>query len=139
MNKNPIVIVDDDNDDRDLLIEAFKEVGAKNEFRHFDNVRAALEYLRSTEEKTFLIICDVNMPRINGVQFKKEINNDKVLNDKRIPFIFFSTSTDINDIRQAYSLCAHGYFKKPEDLPSFNKIARSIMEYWMSNELSEEV
>ena len=139
MNANPIVIVDDDNDDRDLLMEAFREVGAKNEFRHFNNVSAALEYLRTTEEKTFLIVCDVNMPKINGIQFRMEINEDKILNDKRIPFIFFSTSSDINDIRHAYKLCAHGYFKKPDDLPSFNRIARSIMEYWMNNELSEEV
>lgn len=139
MNKNPILIVDDDEDDRNHLTEAFKEVGAENEFRLFDNVKSALEFLRSTDEKIFLIISDINMPRINGIQFKKEINDDKILNDKRIPFIFLSTSFDINDIRQAYKLCAHGYFNKPDDLPSFNKIARSIIAYWMNNELSEEV
>lgn len=139
MNKNPIIIVDDDKDDRELLIEAFREVGAANEFRQFDNGKDALEYLRTTTEKTFLIISDVNMPKINGVDLRKEINEDKMLNDKRIPFVFFSTSSDVNDIRQAYQLCAHGYFKKPEDIPSFYKFAKSIMEYWMNNELSEEI
>jgi DNA-binding NtrC family response regulator len=138
MNKNPIVLVENDMDDCEFLMNAFTEAGIKNEFRCFDDPVHALDYLTSTTEKTFIIISDINMPKMNGLKFKKAINENEKLNDKRIPFIFLTTSLNITDLREAYKLCVHGYFRKPDDINEYKVIANKIMDYWVHNELSEE-
>ena len=130
MNNSPIVIVEDDKDDCDILISVFKEIGVKNEFRCFTTPIKAIEYLRTTAETPFIIISDINMPEMNGLKFKEVINEDKLIQHKRIPFVLFSTSKENSQIAKAFHLAVQGYFKKPGDLESLKGIARTIVEYW---------
>jgi PleD family two-component response regulator len=67
---SPIVIVDDDEDDIEILVNVFKEIGVTNELRCFSHPATAIEYLRSTKEVPFLIICDINLPSMTGLAFK---------------------------------------------------------------------
>lgn len=130
MLKSRILIVEDDQDDCELLIEALLANGIEHEFLCFENPSEALIYLKTTKDETYLIISDVNMPGMNGFDFKKEINEDKSLNKKNIPFIFFSTSSSTFLINEAYNLSIQGYFQKPNDLKEINHVARSIINYW---------
>lgn len=130
MQNPPILIVEDDKDDCDLLTNALMAMGIKNEFLCFHNPADALTYLKTTNNETFLIISDVNMPRMNGFDFKKKINEDIVLNKKNIPFVFFSTSASSYLVNDAYTLSIQGYFQKPSDFKSMNNVAKCIVEYW---------
>lgn len=136
MNKNPILIVEDDEDDSVILVNALKNLGVKNTLMCFESAISALKYLQATSEKTFLIISDINMPAMNGLDFKRFINNDRSLQAKNIPFIFLTTSADNNIVMQASGLSIQGYFQKPDNMNSMNEIARSIFSYWNQNILS---
>jgi len=130
MLKSTILIVEDDKDDCELLVTALLASGIKNEFLCFHDPAEALDYLKSTKKETFLIISDVNMPIMNGFDFKKKINEDNKLDRKKIPFVFLSTSDSAYLINQAYTLSIQGYFQKPNDVKTMNSVVRSIVEYW---------
>ena len=130
MKNSPIVIVEDDKEDCEILLTAFHEIGVKNEFRCFTTPVPAIEYLRNTTEVPFLIISDMNMPVMNGLKFKSIINEDTTISSKRIPFVFLSTSKENNLIEKAFHLSIQGYFQKPNDIESLKGIARAIVEYW---------
>src|SRR6476646_3178109 len=94
MKQNPVIIVEDDNDDCEMLIYTFREIGVLNEFRCFENPVPALEYLKNTAETPFIIISDMNMPKINGLSFKEAINEDVLIRKRKIPFVFMSTGRE---------------------------------------------
>ncbi|MEJ7587517.1 MAG: response regulator, partial [Ferruginibacter sp.] len=116
MNKKPIIVVDDDPDDLELLQQAFSEMNVDNEIIVFDNGLKFLEYLKTTENGTFFILCDINMSKIDGLELKRIIFDDERLRIKCVPFIFLSTSGASSSIMKAYSYGVQGYFIKPNNL-----------------------
>jgi len=130
MKNNPIVIVEDDQEDCELLVNSFKQIGVLNEFRCFENPIPALTYLANTSETPFIIISDINMPKMNGLAFKKVINEDASLRKRKIPFVFLSTLKENNLLKSAFNLSIQGYFKKPNDIKSLREIAAAIIAYW---------
>jgi CheY-like chemotaxis protein len=86
MTKGPIVIVDDDEDDREIYTDAIKTIGIPNEIRFFNSAQAALDYLYTTTEQPFIILSDVNMPGMTGIQFRGKIQQDDYLSSKGILF-----------------------------------------------------
>ncbi|MEO8770681.1 MAG: response regulator [Ferruginibacter sp.] len=130
MKENPIVIIEDNTEDCEFLTEALNIVGVQNPLRCFDNAIAALEYLRSTEEIPFLIISDIKMPLMDGLQLKRSIDADKKLSDKKIPFIFLSTLPPSFYTKEIENLSVQGHFKKPAKFDELIHIVRSIIDSW---------
>lgn len=130
LTNSPIVIVEDDQDDCDLLIDIFKEIGVLNQFRCFINALEALEYLKTTTEVPFIIISDINLPGMDGLSFKKIIDQETTIRNKRIPFVFLSTVKENNLIDESFHLSIQGFFQKPNDINSLKEIARAIVVYW---------
>jgi CheY-like chemotaxis protein len=131
MSKNgPIIIVDDDPDDQHFLLEVGKRLNVRNKFKVFLNSSDVLSYLRTTKDQPFVIFCDVNMPEQSGFELRKEILSDPKLQDKSIPFIFFSTSSRAKDVERAYKLTVQGYFVKPYSLDEVEKTMKTILDYW---------
>ena len=130
MTTGPIIIVDDDRDDQEIYADAIRDIGVPNQIRFFDTCREALHDLRTTEEKPFIILSDVNMPVMNGLEFKAEIQADDFLRIKGIPFVFISTNANNQAVRQAHSLSVQGYFVKPGKLEEIRKMLRVLFEYW---------
>ncbi|MFT3910963.1 MAG: response regulator [Ferruginibacter sp.] len=135
MSKFPIVLVEDDKDDCEFIINALSEIGVTNEIRCFASPITAIEYLRNTSEIPFIIISDINMPGMNGLAFKRFLNDDALLNAKRIPFVFLSTSAASYLVDEAFNLCVQGYFQKPTALNEYGNIAKAIIEYWKNSKL----
>ena len=92
-SKNPIVIVDDDSDDRGLIKDAFLENSPDRNFVLLENGDSLLEFLKSTADAEFpaLILLDLNMPGKDGRQALKEIKKDTRMH--HIPVVVFSTSS----------------------------------------------
>lgn len=131
MNKNgPIVIIEDDEDDQELLQDIFKRLDYANELRFFFDGEAALEYINKEEVFPFLILSDINMPKLNGLELKKQIHTDAQLQQKCIPYLFFTTSASKKSVIDAYSMSAQGFFIKENSAAGLEKTIRAIMEYW---------
>lgn len=131
MAKNgPIIIVEDDLDDHEIIREAFKELGVTNEVKFFFNGQEALDYLRSTGDSPFIVLCDINMPLINGLQLRSVIELSPSLKRKAIPFIFFSTTAAEREVNLAYDLTVQGYFEKASDFQHLTRQLELILLYW---------
>lgn len=131
MNNGPIILVEDDLDDKAIFEEAMAELQIKNPLKWFPNGTQAIEYLKTTQEVPFLILSDVNMPGMSGVQFKRKIDADPILRKKSIPFLFFSTVANQETVDEAYEeLTVQGYFKKCSDYKGMLEDVRIIMAYW---------
>ena len=130
ISTDPIVIVEDDVDDQFLLQKIFERIGVSSELIFFSNGKEALEYLTSTEKETFLILCDINMPIMNGLELRSRINGNKELQKKCIPFVFLSTAARPVDVIHAYELSVQGFFVKESTLTDMEEAMRTIITYW---------
>lgn len=126
----PIVIVEDDLDDQFLIRKVFERIGVGSDLIFFGNGKDALHYLKSTEKQTFLILCDINMPVMNGLELRARINQDENLRRKSIPFVFFSTAARPNDVKLAYEMTVQGFFVKESTLEEMEESLRLIVCYW---------
>src|SRR4051812_29742496 len=126
----PIIFVEDDIDDQELFTEALRELKIRNACKFFSDGREALEYLKETADQPFVIFCDVNMPRLNGIELRNEINNNEALKRKSIPFVFFTTALNRKLVDEAFSLSVQGFFKKPEDFAEIKLIIKKVLDYW---------
>lgn len=90
MNKNgEIIIIEDDEDDQFLLEEVFKSLPYPNKRIYFPDGLTALNYLHKDEASPFIILSDINMPRLNGIELRQKIHTDAAINLKCIPYLFF--------------------------------------------------
>jgi CheY-like chemotaxis protein len=126
----PILLIEDDQDDQEMLQEVFTELKVPNILRFFDTCAKALDYLLTTIEKPFLIISDINLPAMTGMELKKEMNENEDLRKKSIPFIFLSTNPDQYIISKAYEMLVQGYFVKPGSMRELKEVIKMIVEYW---------
>ena len=131
MNKNgPVIVIEDDPDDQFLLEEVFKTLNYSNEIIYFLNGQAALDFLNSTERIPFLILSDINMPKLDGFELRNKIHTDTQLAIKCIPYLFFSTAVSQKMVIDAYSLSVQGFFIKQTSISELEKTISVIMEYW---------
>jgi CheY-like chemotaxis protein len=135
MNKHgPIVIIEDDLDDQHILDDIFKELNYKNELIFFGDSLKALEYLTDTDIEPFLVLSDINMPKLNGMELREKIHNNEDLRLKSIPYLFFSTSAEQRHVIDAYSRSIQGFFVKPSNYDKLKTIMVKIVEYWQECE-----
>jgi CheY-like chemotaxis protein len=131
MNKlGPIIIIEDDLDDQELLGEAFKQLNVMNEVIFFSDSYKALHYLVTTHIKPFIIFSDINMPKLSGAKLREKIHNNEDLRLKSIPYLFFSTSAEQKAVIEAYSKSVQGFFVKPNSFDKLCRLIRTIVEYW---------
>ncbi|MCI0493806.1 response regulator [candidate division KSB1 bacterium] len=136
-SKRPILLVEDDQIDIMTVRRALKKINVTNQVTSVVNGEEALQVLRNSEPlKPAIILLDLNMPRINGIEFLKIIKNDKNL--CRIPVVVLTTSQEEQDKRWCFNLGIAGYMLKPVDYEEFIEIIRIIDLYWTRSELPEE-
>ncbi|OZI09906.1 response regulator [Siphonobacter sp. BAB-5385] len=128
--KGPIISVEDDEDDQFLIRDVLKELGVTNEILFFSNGQLALDYLTVTTEQPFLILCDVNMPVMNGLELHAKIADNEVLRRKAIPFVFLTTAANANLVNEAYMQSVQGFYQKASSFETFQKQLEAIIIYW---------
>jgi CheY-like chemotaxis protein len=129
-SKGPVIIIEDDEDDQEMLTEVFEKLGYSNEIRFFGDGQAALDFLNTTDIIPFLILSDINLPKLDGFALRSKIKMDAKLQLKCIPYLFFSTASNQNAVIDAYSLSVQGFFIKQNSMAELEKTISVIMEYW---------
>lgn len=131
MNRNgPVIIIEDDADDQELLMEVFAKLDYSNKVIFFLDSQEALDFLNRTDITPFLILSDINMPKLGGFALRSKIYTDAQLRLKCIPYLFFSTASTQKAVVDAYSLSVQGFFIKQNTMAELEKTIRVIMEYW---------
>ena len=131
MNKNgPVIIIEDDEDDQLFLQEVFQKLNYSNEVLFFSDGLKALNYIHESNILPFVILSDINMPKLNGFELRNKLKNDAELKLKCIPYLFFSTAMNQRAVIDAYSLSVQGFFEKQTSFAELEKTISVIMEYW---------
>lgn len=126
----PLIIIEDDLDDQEFITEILHSLGVTNTLLLFSDGTEALTYLQTTTDQPFLILCDVNLPKMNGIELRTEICNDDRLRKKSIPFVFFSTYAGRDTVAKAYELTVQGFFIKSASLQELQDTLSMIITYW---------
>jgi len=135
MNKSgPIVVIEDDADDKEILKEIFTALDFKNEIIFFADGEKALDYLTNTDIEPFLILSDINMPKLNGIELREKIHTNEDLRLKCIPYLFFTTTAEQKHVVDAYSKSVQGFFIKPHTFEKLKRSIKIIVEYWQECE-----
>ncbi len=131
MNKNgPVIIIEDDADDQEILTEVFKKLNYPNQIRFFFDGQEALDHINKTDILPFLILSDINMPKLDGFELRQKLKTDAALQVKCIPYLFFSTALNQKSVIDAYSMSVQGFFVKQHSMSELEKTISVIMEYW---------
>ena len=126
----PILIIENDADDQQIMKDIFRELGVRNKLYFFNNSPDVLDWLIKTPEDPFLIISDINLPGMNGIELRRRINENEELCKKSIPFIFLTTSSNSESVSQAYEMMVQGYFEKKNSVQEMKEALKMIMDYW---------
>ena len=131
MNKNgPVIVIEDDPDDQDFLTEIFQNLNYQNKILFFFDGEQALDHINATDDLPFLILSDINMPKLNGFALREKLRTDEKLSNKCIPYLFFSTAINQKSVIDAYSQSVQGFFVKQNSMVELEKTISVIMEYW---------
>jgi CheY-like chemotaxis protein len=129
-----ILLVEDNEGDILLTLEAFEECKVKTEISVVKNGQEALDFLFqrgafANAEKPDLILLDINIPIFNGHEVLERIKSDSNL--KKIPVIMLTTSSNQKDVDKAYENHCNSYVKKPIEITEFLIAILKIEEFWL--------
>ena len=129
--KGKIILVDDEGYEKEFLIAALQKRNWDVNVEYFDNAKKALNHLRENTDDIFLVISDMNMPEMNGMDFKKAIDKDLGLRGKSIPFIFVTSGSSKSKITEAFDYRVQGFFRKPSTPEDQADMLDIIIRYWI--------
>lgn len=137
MQKKTVVYIEDRAED----VLLFKRV-VKKEFTNVELITLddSEEVLENIENKNFskleasVVLIDINMPRISGLELLKAFNNYEVY--KKLPKIIFSSSKERSDINKAYELNCNSYIEKPKSFTELKEKLKETLNYWLNTNLN---
>jgi len=133
-----ILLVEDEPAHAEIVRRSFETIGIANMLQHVSDGEAALDYLYrnnsfsdpASSPRPGLILLDLRLPKVDGLQLLKTIKSDPGLNN--IPIVVLTTSASEADIAMAYSNNANSYLVKPVDFTKFSEMLETLGTYWMS-------
>ena len=130
-HRRPILVVEDDPVDQEMIVLAFKRASVKNKLITKSNGQEALDYLMAPRRESVLpavIILDLNMPHMDGFEFLRRIKTEPRF--AAIPVVVLTTSQFDRDLTQSYALGASSCLTKPGDFEQLVKMAAEVDQYW---------
>jgi two-component system, response regulator len=136
-NEVDILLVDDSQDDIDLTLHALRSENLANHVFVARDGEEALEFLfctgahagRSIDSPPKLVLLDLKMPKVDGMQVLKQIKGDP--RTKTIPVVLMTSSREERDMVSGYELGVNSYIQKPVDFGEFRKVVKSLGLYWL--------
>src|ERR1700752_2726079 len=133
-----IILVEDNLDDAALVIRALKKNNMTNNLIHLKDGVEALDFIFGTgpyegketmSMNTKVILLDLKMPRINGIEVLEKVKSDP--RTKEIPVVVLTSSAEDPDIKKCYKLGANSYIVKPVEFENFAKTIVELGMYWV--------
>lgn len=132
-----ILLVEDNSSDAEMTIDALKKNNLANKLLHVKDGAAALDFIfaegeyaaRSIEQKPRVILLDLKMPKVNGIEVLQKIRSDE--RTKTIPVVMLTSSKEDPDIKKCYDLGVNSYVVKPLAFDEFRKAISEVGLYWM--------
>ncbi len=128
-----ILFIEDDTIEVIKFHRVLKTLGLNHVIIEAENGEDALILLKKKETIPDIIILDLNMPKLNGIEFLRILKNDAVL--QYIPAIILTTSSNYKDILECYKIGVGGYVLKPLKYEDYVDRIQKLLMYWSSNEL----
>jgi two-component system response regulator len=137
MSDGYILLIEDNPDDEALTVRALKKNNLLNELKVLRDGAEALDFLfcrgayqdRDPDDHPQLILLDLKLPKIDGLEVLRAIRDDKVL--RLLPVVVLTTSNEEKDIVTSYELGANSYIRKPVDFQQFVEAVRQLGLYWL--------
>ncbi|GEQ87024.1 response regulator [Patiriisocius marinistellae] len=134
MNKQlSILFIEDDLVETMKIHRIIDKLGLNHHIHEAKNGEQALNYLNNNNDLPDIILLDLNMPKINGIEFLKILKNDEVM--KYIPTVILTTSHNRKDILECYNIGIAGYIIKPLKYEDYVSKIDTLLSYWSMNEL----
>lgn len=138
MSENLILLVEDNEDDRELAVLAFRQAPVTSTLVALEDGQQALDYLFADERFAAteagglprLVLLDLKMPKIDGFEVLRRVRADQ--RTRYMPVVILTSSTEQSDMIEAYGLGANSYLRKPVDFLDFVEAARQISGYWLA-------
>jgi two-component system response regulator len=137
ITEKKILLVEDNPDDVELTLEALRANRIQNEIILARNGVEAIDYLfgtgahagRDTEEQPVLVLLDLNLPKIGGIEVLRRLRNDP--RTRMLPVVILTSSKEESDVVNSYSLGANSYVRKPVAFHEFHEAAKQLSLYWL--------
>ena len=137
MNRNPILLVEDNPDDQTLILRALKKNNILNEVVLVRDGVEALDYLFSTgahqgrdpDLMPQVVLLDIKLPKLDGLEVLKRIRADE--RTKRLPVVILTSSREQQDLMTSYDNGVNSYIQKPVDFNQFSEAVRKLGLYWI--------
>lgn len=132
-----ILLVEDNPSDAELTIRAFKKSNVANKIVHLKDGAEALDFLfgkgvyytRNINNKPKVILLDLKMPKVNGIEVLREIRSNALT--KKIPVVILTSSNEDPDIKACYELGVNSYIVKPVGFKNFTDVVSKLGFYWL--------
>ncbi len=128
-----IIVIEDDEDDRLFLKDIFESLSYPNKIVYFEDSTLVMDYLLDENVKPFMILSDINMPKLDGYELRESILSREETKEKCVPYIFLSTSKNPKNVIKAYNLSVQGYFTKENNFKAYKELMQRIIEYWQKS------
>lgn len=127
---NPLVLlVEDDPNDEELILRTLKTQGIADRVHVSRNGREALDFLFSIPLPPRLILLDLKLPKMGGLEVLQALRVDN--RTRLTPVVIFTSSIEQTDVVASYDLGANSYVRKPVDYKEFSEALRQIVAYWL--------
>jgi CheY-like chemotaxis protein len=133
MNSLSILLVDDDEIERMKFKKVRNDNNCSSKIVEAIDGKQALRILNKAEHSFNIIILDLHMPEMNGLDFLSNLKSN--VKFKNIPIIVMSNSEDDTEFKKCYDYGVSGYFTKPVQYSKYSKKVKSLLNYWKENKL----
>lgn len=131
MNNTNFLLVEDNESEAFLVERIVKKKKLVEDYRWFKDGIEAISYLQQEQaEKPSVILLDIGLPKISGLEILKTIKSDQNISD--IPVVMFSSSYESKDIELAYEYGANSYLTKPTEFSELKTTITTVLQYWLN-------
>lgn len=125
-----ILLVEDNPGDIELTRVGFEDARVANHLSVISDGQEALEFFEQGENLPDIVLLDINLPKVDGVEILKQIRSNTISKD--IPVIMLTSSDAGSDIEKCYAEKANSYITKPVDFDKFYQVIKSLELFWLS-------
>jgi CheY-like chemotaxis protein len=129
MKNAPVFVIDDDLEELEMIQDIWQDLNFTNKLETFSSIDQMIDRLKENINP-FIIISDVNLPKIDGFALKQLLAEEPDVKYKSVPFVFWSTTASDEQIKKAYDACGHGFFIKGSTYTEIKDSLNIIMSYW---------